>query len=86
MLQTVEINSECFQFFKQIVESDAENILQLECEMSTLHSYMSKLPNCLILEEIEEVISRACTLYEEHPPNLLQKEAKNVVGQRYVKA
>ena len=71
-------------FFEQIIESDSENILELECEMSTVHSYLSKLPKSLILEEAEEVISRAYVLYQKHPPSLLQKEAIEVVGQRYV--
>jgi len=64
-----------------IIESDSENILELDCEMSTVHSYLSKLPKSLVLEEIEEVISRAYGVYQKHPPSLLQKEARTVVGQ-----
>eukprot|EP00795_Rhopilema_esculentum_P001458 gene1458-15883_t len=64
-----------------IIESDVENVMELDCEMSTVHSYLSKLPNGLILEETEYIISKAYRTYLQYPPNILQRTAKYIVSQ-----
>ena len=74
-----------FLISPKIIEADAENVLQLECEMSAVHSYLAKLPNALILEEIEYMISKAHSTFVEHPPDILQRQARKIVGQRCVK-
>ena len=74
-----------FLISPKIIEADAENVLQLECEMSAVHSYLAKLPNALILEEIEYMISKAHSTFVEYPPDILQRQARKIVGQRCVK-
>lgn len=64
-----------------IIASDAENILKLDCEMSSVHSYLSKLPNNLILDEIEYLVSTAHSTLTEYPPHVLQQQARRTVGQ-----
>ena len=70
----------------KIIESDVENVMELDCEMSTVHSYLSKLPNGLILEETEYIISKAYSTYLVYPPNILQRTAKYIVSQRLARA
>eukprot|EP00794_Sanderia_malayensis_P019008 gene19008-20920_t len=65
-----------------IIASDATNILQLECEMSTVHSYLTKLPNNLILDEIEYLISKAHAVLMEFPPHMLEKAGRKVIRER----
>lgn len=54
-----------------------EEILSLECERTTVHSFLTQFPNDI---DIERLIENAQTLYAKYPPEKLQKDSRIYVG------
>ena len=49
----------------------ADQVLLLDCDMASLHQYLSSLPCELNEQSWEEIIQRALYLFETHPPETL---------------
>ena len=61
-----------FSFFKiQIVNYHADEVLSKDCEMSSLHQYLSYLPTEINENTWEEILKRASYLIKTHPPTTL---------------
>lgn len=55
-----------------MIDYHAEELLAIDCEMSSLHHYLSALPAQLDQSTWEEIIRRALYLFDEHPPATLE--------------
>jgi hypothetical protein len=54
------------------VNYHADGLLLKDCEMSSLHQYLSCLPTEIDKNTWEEIIKRALYLFENHPPDTLE--------------
>jgi hypothetical protein len=65
-------------FFEiQIVNYHADEVLSKDCEMSSLHQYLSCLPTEIDKDTWEDIIKRALYLFENHPPDTLENLKKD---------
>jgi hypothetical protein len=55
------------------VNYHADEVLAKDCEMSSLHQYLSCLPAEMELNTWEEIIKRALYLFKTHPPDILDR-------------
>ncbi|KAF5306640.1 hypothetical protein FQA39_LY08829 [Lamprigera yunnana] len=53
-----------------------QEVLNIECDMASIHCLLSQIPDNL---DFECILQRASTLYKKHPPNKLEKDVKNRV-------
>lgn len=57
-----------------IVSERAEEILSIDCDMASLHTVISKYPSQIDnIDLMENYISKTIKLFEEYPPNSLEK-------------
>ncbi len=49
----------------------SEEVLSKDCEMSSLHQYLSCLPTEINIKTWNEIIERALHLFVNHPPDTL---------------
>jgi hypothetical protein len=64
--------NEFCSFKIQIVNYHADEVLSKDCEMSSLHQYLSYLPTEINANTWEEILKRASYLIENHPPQTLE--------------
>jgi len=64
----------------QIVLKQQAEVLALDCEMSAVHSLLSKIPDNL---NYEEIIKMAYKLFKEHSPKKLAKLGGLDLSARY---
>lgn len=53
-----------------------QEILKLKCEKSEVHAFLSQIP----LDDVEELITRACFLFKNYPPSSIQKNFRINIG------
>lgn len=60
--------------FLKIVSERAEEILNIDCDMASLHTVISKYPSQIEnIELIESYIAKTVKLFEKCPPKKLEK-------------
>lgn len=57
----------------EIVNYYSDEVLSKDCEMSSLHFYLSNLPTEIDSNNWEDIIKRALYLFESHPPDTLDQ-------------
>ncbi|CAF1121496.1 unnamed protein product [Rotaria sp. Silwood1] len=57
----------------EIVNYHSDEVLSKNCEMASLHQYLSSLPTEIDEDTWEEIIKRAIYLFENHPPDTLER-------------
>jgi len=58
--------------FFEVVNYYSDEVLSKDCEMSSLHHYLSCLPSEIDKNTWEIIIKRALYLFENHPPDTLE--------------
>lgn len=57
-----------------------EELLSLECEMSTVHGFLSRIPKDV---DYEQLVKQAWETFQNHPPDVVAKEGQINISSRY---
>ena len=60
-------------WFNQIVNFYASQVLSTECDMPSLHQYLTRIPSELSNDDWEEIIRRSLHLFRSHHPDSLDR-------------
>ena len=64
----------------QLVLHRREELLTLECEMSTVHAFLSSIPEDL---DYENLLKQAWDAFQTYPPNVVAKAGQISISTRY---
>ena len=62
-----------------IVHRHMDQVLKCECDMAMVHHFLSKLPLYIGIDDVEEIVSDACQIFETHPPDSLEKAVQQYI-------
>ena len=64
----------------QLVLHRREELLTQECEMSTVHAFLSSIPEDL---DYENLLKQAWDAFQTYPPNVVAKAGQISISSRY---
>jgi len=66
--------------FFQLVMHRREELLSLECEMSTVHAFLSAIPENV---DYERLLKQAWDTFQHYPPNIVARAGQIDMSSRY---